>query len=48
MVDTQDMVWAPVKRVDTELDGLSQEKISTFINALKIVKVDKTSEQGGT
>ena len=41
-VDTQDMVLAPVKRVDTELDRLLQEEISNFINALKIIKVDKT------
>ena len=42
------MVSAPIKRVDTELDRLSQEEISDFINALKIIKVDKTSDQGGT
>ena len=48
MVDTQDMVSAPVKRVDMELDGLLQEEISDFINVLKIIKVDKTSDQGGT
>ena len=34
--------------MDTELDRLLQEEISDFINVLKIIKVDKTSEQGGT
>ena len=48
MVDIQDTISAPVKQVDTELDELSQEEISEFINALRVIKVDKTSDQGGT
>ena len=47
-VDSQDAVSAPVKEVDTELEGLLQDKISAFINALKIIRVGKTGEQGGT
>ena len=47
-VDSQDAVSAPVKRVNTELEGLLQDKISTFINALKIIRVDKNGEQGRT
>ena len=46
--DPQDTVSAPVKQVDTKIDGLSQEEITNFINALKIIKVDKTSDQGRT
>ena len=48
MVDIQDAVSAPIKRVDMELEGLSQEEIGAFINEHKIIRVDKTSEQGGT
>ena len=48
MVDVQDMMSAPVKQVDTELDGLLQEELSEFINALRVIRVDKTSDQGET
>ena len=38
----------PIKQVEIELEGYLHEEISTFINALKIIRVDKTGEQGGT
>ena len=38
----------PHKMIDTELDGLLQEEMIDFINALKIIKVDKIIDQGRT
>ena len=46
-VNTHETVSAPVKRVDIELDGLTQEELSEFINALRVIQVDRTSDQGG-
>ena len=46
MVDVQDMMLAPIKRVDTELEGLMQEELSEFINMLKVIRVDRASDQG--
>ena len=48
MVKVQDTILAPVKRVDTELDRLSQEELSEFINTLQVIRVDKTGNRGGT
>ena len=37
MVDVQDTMLAPIKYVDTEPEGLTQEELSEFINALKVI-----------
>ena len=46
MVNIQDTMLAPIKRVDTEPEGLTQEELSEFINALKMIRVDRASDQG--
>ena len=48
MVDVQDTMLAPIKRVDTEPEGLTQEELSEFINVLKVIRVDRASDQGKT
>ena len=39
---------APIKRVDTELEGITQEELSEFVNIFKVVHVDRTNNQGRT
>ena len=46
MVDIQDTMLAPIKQVDTELEGLTQEELSEFINMLKVIRVDRASDKG--
>ena len=41
MVNVQDTMLAPIKQVDTELEGLTQEELSEFVNMLKVIKVDR-------
>ena len=37
MVNIQDTMLAPIKQVDTEPEGLTQEELSEFINVLKVI-----------
>ena len=48
MVDVQDTMLAPIKQVVTEPEGLMQEELSRFINALKVIREDRASDQGKT
>ena len=46
MVNVQDTMLAPIKRVDTELEGLTQEELIEFVNMLKVIQVDRASDHG--
>ena len=39
---------APIKQVDTEPEGITQEELSEFVNMLKVIRIDRTRDQGRT
>ena len=43
--DVQDAMPALIKRVDTKPEGITQEELSTFVNMLKVIHVDRANDQ---
>ena len=39
---------APIKRVDTKPEGITQEELSEFVNMLKVVHMDRANDQQKT
>ena len=48
IADIQDVMPALIKRVDTKLEGITQEELSEFVNMLKVVHVDRVNNQRKT
>ena len=48
IADIQDVMPALIKRVDTKLEGITQEELSAFVNMLKEVHVDMVNNQQKT
>ena len=48
IADIQDVMPALIKRVDTKLEGITQEELSAFVNMLKEVHVDRVNNQQKT